>query len=237
MVDHTKVFNFSAGPCILPKEVFRRAQEEMFDWHGSGLSVMEMSHRGTYFKEIIETTKKDLRTLMEIPDDFEIFFFQGGASQLFAGIPLNLIGDDTEAGATYLTTGLWSEGAYDEGCKYGKMTEAHNTKKHNYHDIDHHSEWKVDKDGKYFAFCSNETVQGFEFHEFPWEVVPKGMLVVCDMSSNFASKKIDWSRYDVVYAGAQKNVGPAGVCITIIKKSIIKPCKKDAPLMMDWALT
>jgi phosphoserine aminotransferase len=103
----------------------------MFDWHGSGLSVMEMSHRGTYFKEIIETTKKDLRTLMEIPDEFEIFFFQGGASQLFAGIPLNLIGDDTNAGATYLTTGLWSEGAYDEGCKYGKMTEAHNTKKHN----------------------------------------------------------------------------------------------------------
>ena len=149
---------------------------------------------------------------------------------------MNLFGDD-KCTANYMTTGLWSSDAYDEAKKYGEIVEVCNNKKHNWWDIDNENDWTIDPNARYFHFCSNETVQGFEFHEFPWHKVPEGMVVACDMSSNFASKRIDWSKYGVVYAGAQKNVGPAGVCITIIRKDLIKAPRKDAPLMMDWALT
>lgn len=143
------------------------------DWHGTGLSVMEMSHRGKYFVEIAETTKRDLRKLLSIPDDFTIFMFQGGASQQFSAIPQNLTAD-SEASANYLTTGTWSETAIDEANKFLKTTEVANNKSSKYCTVAEPSEWTFDKDAKYFHYCDNETIQGFEFHTFPYDAVPKG---------------------------------------------------------------
>lgn len=149
---------------------------------------------------------------------------------------MNLFGD--EAGtANYLTTGTWSETAIKEAHKYcGKApTECANNKGTKYCDLDEPDKWQIDPEAKYFHYCDNETIQGFEFKEFPYEKVPKGQIMVCDMSSNFCSKPVDWSKYDVVYAGAQKNVGPAGVCITIVRNSLVeKKPKKDCPLTLDW---
>ncbi len=136
-----------------------------------------------------------------------------------------------------MTSGSWSEAAIKEAKKYSKVTECANNTKDKFWTIDDPSTWKIDPEAKYFHFCDNETIQGFEFQPFPFEVIPKGQLVVADMSSNFCSRPIDWQKYDVVYAGSQKNVGPAGVCITIVRKTLLKnACKKDAPLLCDWPL-
>ncbi len=197
-----QVHNFSAGPCVLPKAVLLKAQAELMDWHGTGLSVMEMSHRGKPFQEIAETAKANLRKLLEIPEDYTIFFFQGGASQQFSAICQNLLGDNAEASANYLTTGTWSESAVKEAKKYCNANEVANNIKDKYAFIKPAEEWNIKQDATYFHYCDNETIQGFEFTDFPFHVIPEKQLVVCDMSSNFCSKKIDWSKYDVVYAGA-----------------------------------
>lgn len=233
-MESKKVFNFSAGPCVLPKEVLKKAQEEMLDWHGSGLSVMEMSHRGKYFVEISETTKSNLRKLLSIPDDFVIFMFQGGASQQFSAIPQNLCGDE-ECSTNYLTTGTWSETAIAEVKKYQQVNEVTNNKGLKFQNVADPKEWNIKEGAKYFHYCDNETIQGFEFNDFPYEMVPKDQLLVCDMSSNFCSKPIDWTKFDVVYAGAQKNVGPAGVCFVIVKSAHCQKLpKKDTPLVNSW---
>ena len=158
MAEEKKVYCFSAGPCVLPKEVLKRAQAEMLDWHGTGVSVMEMSHRGKAFVEISETAKANLRKLMQIPDDFEIFFFQGGACQQFAAIPLNLFGDN-KCSVNYLTTGTWSETAIAEVKKYtDDVTECASNKAVKYTDIADPSDWKINKESHYFHYCDNETI-------------------------------------------------------------------------------
>lgn len=230
------IHNFSAGPCCLPKEVLLKAQSELLDWNGTGVSVMEMSHRGKSFVSIAEKAKDDLRKLLNIPDNFTIFFFQGGASLQFSAIAFNLFGDKEDASANYLTTGTWSQGAIAEAKKYGATTEVANNKEAKYSTIADPADWKIDDKATYFHYCDNETIQGFEFNEFPHEKVPEGQILVCDMSSNFCSKVIDWSKYGVVYAGAQKNVGPAGICITVVRNDLIGKQRKDTPMLCDWGV-
>ena len=196
---------------------------------------MEMSHRGKHFVSIAEKAKEDLRKLLNIPDNFTIFFFQGGASLQFSAIPFNLYGSEEGANANYLTTGTWSQGAINEAKKYGNVTEVANNKESKYTTLAETADWQISADAKYFHYCDNETIQGFEFLSFPYDKVPEGQTLVSDMSSNFCSKPIDWSKYGVVYAGAQKNVGPAGICITIVRNDLIGNQRKDTPLLCDWA--
>jgi len=227
------VYNFSAGPCILPKEVLQRAADEMMDWHGTGLSVLEMSHRGKAFVSIAEKTYADLRKLMNIPEDFTIMMLQGGASQQFAAIPLNVLPDGGKA--NYVTTGQWSEGAIKDAKKYIEVTECTNNKDLKFTGVASQDTWKVDPDAKYVHYCENETIVGVEFTDnFPFEKFA-GQLVICDMSSNFCSRPVDWSKYDVVYAGAQKNVGPSGCTIVIVKNHLLQQRpSKICPVTLEW---
>lgn len=225
------VYNFSAGPCVLPKEVLKKSQEELLSWHGTGVSVMEMSHRSKEFIEIADQAEKDFRELMNVPKNYQVFFFSGGASLQFTAIPLNLLGEKTKA--NYLTTGSWSEAAIKEAKKYCTANEVWPDSNSKFQTVPEPSTWNIDKDGAYFHYCDNETIHGVEFQEFPSEVIGD-MTLVCDMSSNFCSKPIQWEKYGVVYAGVQKNVGPAGVCIAVIRDDLIGHQKKETPLLCDW---
>ena len=147
---------------------------------------------------------------------------------------MNLFGDEEGPKANYLTTGTWTQGAIGEAKKYGNINEVANNKELKYTTVADPADWKIEADAKYFHYCDNETIQGFEFNEFPFEKVPEGQVLVCDMSSNFCSKKIDWSKYGVVYAGAQKNVGPAGICITVVRNDLIGKERKDTPMLCNW---
>ena len=227
-----KIWNFSAGPCVLPQEVLKRAQAELLDCNGSGMSVMEMSHRGKAFTTIAEGARDNLRKLMDVPDTHQIFFFQGGACLQFSAIVYNLVNEGKTT--NYLTTGTWSEGALKEATKLTKTNEVATNIPNKYAFISEPEEWKIEKDAAYFHYCDNETIQGFEFHDFPFEKVPEDQILVCDMSSNFCSRKVDFSKYGVVYAGAQKNVGPAGVCFAIIKRDLIGKIKNNMPMLCDW---
>lgn len=228
------VYNFSAGPCCLPKEVLKTAQEELMDWHGTGMSVMEMSHRSQNFVSIAKKTEEDLRKLLSIPDNYKVFFFQGGASLQSTSIAKNLLGDENPK-ANYLVTGMWSNNSFNEAKKLGDITEVIKPQDA-YTGCPEFSEWTVTEDAKYFHFCDNETVHGVEFNNFPYEEL-KDQLLVVDMSSNFCTRPIDWTKYGVVYAGAQKNVGPAGVTITIVREDLLGKAQKDTTSMLDWEVT
>jgi phosphoserine aminotransferase len=209
----------------------------MLDWHGTGQSVMEMSHRGKDYVAIAEGARDSLRKLLEIPDTHQIFFFQGGACMQFAAIPFNLSHDGL--GANYLTTGTWSETAIKEAQKVCKdpFTEIATNIPNSFAWISEPEEWNIRPDAAYFHYCDNETIQGFEWHDFPFDKVPENQILVCDMSSNFCSRPVDWSKFGVVYAGAQKNVGPAGVCIAVIRKDLLGKWKRsDMPMLFDWEL-
>ena len=208
------------------------------DYKGTGISVMEMSHRSKSFTAIAEQARSDLKELLAVPDNFTIFMFQGGASLQFSAICYNLLSDNDEHGeqqsANYLTTGYWGEQAIDEANKYCVTNEVANNSSNGYTTLDEPEHWKVDANATFFHYCDNETIQGFEFQEFPHEKVPEGQHLVCDMSSNFLTKMIDWSKYAVVYAGAPKNVGPAGVCFVIARNDLIPGHRSDTPLLCDW---
>lgn len=199
-----------------------------------GLSVMEMSHRSKAFTTLAEKARSDLKQLLSVPDNFTIFMFQGGASLQFSAICYNLLQDGEKQKTNYLQTGTWSQGAFGEAKKYCDPNEVANNKGSGYTQLADPSEWNIAEDAKYFHYCDNETIQGFEFNEFPFEKVPEGQTLVCDMSSNFCSKPIDWSKYGVVYAGAQKNVGPAGVTIVIARNDLIPGHRSDTPMLCDW---
>lgn len=233
-----KIFNFSAGPCVLPKEVLQQAADEMLDWHGSGVSVMEMSHRSKEFIEITEKAERDFRDLMNMPKTgYQLFFFQGGASMQFSAIPYNMLGGEKKTG-NYLTTGAWGESAFKEAKKLCAPVEVWADSGAKFNTVPSVAKWQINKDAAYFHYCDNETIHGVEFpgaDKFPFDAVPTGMPLICDMSSNFCSRPIAWEKYAVVYAGAQKNVGPAGVCINVIRDDIIgKNMRKDTPLLFDW---
>jgi phosphoserine aminotransferase len=229
------VFNFSAGPCVLPKEVLKQAQDECLSWQGTGVSVMEMSHRSKDFIKIATQAEKDFRDLMSIPDNFKVFFMQGGASLQFAAIPLNLIKDKKKT--NYLTSGCWSQAAIAEAKKYSEPNEVYPESKNKFTTLPDPSNWHIEPEATYFHYCDNETVHGVEFQEFAFDKVPADQILVSDMSSNMCTRPIHWDKYGVVYAGAQKNIGPAGVCIVIVREDLIGHQDPKTPLMCDWKVT
>lgn len=227
-----RVYNFSAGPAVLPEEVLKEAAAEMLDYKGTGMSVMEMSHRSKAFDEIIKDAEKDLRDLMNIPDNYRVIFLQGGASLLFAGVPMNLMKNGV---ADYIITGQWAKKAYEEAQKYGTAKAVASSADKTFSYIPDCSDLDIDDDADYVYICENNTIYGTKFKTLP---NTKGKPLVADVSSCFLSEPIDVSKYGVVYGGVQKNVGPAGVQIVIVRDDLIKdgPAFEATPTMMNWKI-
>ncbi|WP_165246982.1 3-phosphoserine/phosphohydroxythreonine transaminase [Adlercreutzia sp. ZJ141] len=212
-----RVYNFSAGPAVLPEEVLREAAEEMLDYRGTGMSVMEMSHRSKAFKAIIDEAEADLRDLMGIPDNYKVLFMQGGASTQFASIPMNLM---TGSGkADYIVSGSWSKKAYKEAAMLGDARLVASSEDGNFSYIPNVDELEFDPQADYVYICENETIYGTKYHKLP---ETGDVPLVADVSSCFLSEPIDVARYGVIYGGVQKNVGPAGVAIVIIREDLIR---------------
>lgn len=211
-----RVFNFSAGPAAIPQEVLEQARDEMLDWHGSGMSVMEMSHRGKEFVSIAEKAEEDLRELMAIPPDYKVLFLQGGASAQFAMIPLNLLAG--KRSADYINTGAWSKKAIAEAGRFCEVNVAATTEAGKFTRAPAQEELKLSPDAAYAHYTPNETIGGVEFPYLPdTGAVP----LVADMSSTILSRPLDVSRFGIIYAGAQKNIGPAGLAVVIIREDLI----------------
>ncbi|MGN1085226.1 MAG: 3-phosphoserine/phosphohydroxythreonine transaminase [Lachnospiraceae bacterium] len=210
-----RVYNFSAGPAVLPEEVLKEAAEEMLDYKGTGMSVMEMSHRSKAYEEIIQTAEKDLRELMNIPDNYKVLFLQGGASQQFAMIPMNLMKNRV---ADYIITGQWAKKAYQEAQIYGKANAIASSADKTFSYIPDCSDLPISEDADYVYICENNTIYGTKFKTLP---NTKGKTLVADVSSCFLSEPVDVTKYGVIYGGVQKNIGPAGVVIVIIREDLI----------------
>merc|ERR1712226_153851 len=233
VVGEGRIANFGAGPCCLPLQVLQTAQDEMLNWNGiGGMSVMEMSHRGKHYQSIIDAAEADMRELLKIPKNFKVMFLQGGATTQFASVPLNLLGK-AENQADYIVTGQWGEKAAIECNKHGKGNAAVNTKASKFTTIPPESEWQLSAESVYVHYTSNETVNGVEFKTVP---DAKGKLLVSDMSSNFCSRPIDWEKHACVYAGAQKNVGPSGNCVVIVREDLLGTPLPVCPTAMDWKI-
>lgn len=210
-----RVYNFSAGPAVLPEEVLKEAAEEMLDYKGTGMSVMEMSHRSKAFQTIIETAEQDLRDLLHIPDNYKVLFLQGGASLQFAMIPMNLM---KHKKADYIITGQWAKKAYQEAKKYGEAKAIASSEDKTYSYIPDCSDLPIDEDADYVYICENNTIYGTKFKTLP---NTKGKTLVADVSSCFLSEPMDVTKYGLIYGGVQKNIGPAGVAIAIIREDLI----------------
>lgn len=225
----SRVFNFSAGPATLPAPVLEQAAAEMLDYHGCGMSVMEMSHRSPEFKEIIETAEADLRELMAIPDNYSVIFLQGGATLQFAGIPMNFM---KKGKADYIVSGSWSKKAAKEAEKYGEVNVVASSADDNFASIPDVDDIVFDEYADYVYICQNETITGTTYHKLP---DTHGIPLIADVSSMFLSEPIDVSRYDVVYGGVQKNVGPAGLCIMIIRNDLLDgDIKPYTPVYLNY---
>ena len=211
----SRVYNFSAGPAVLPEEVLREAQEEMLDYRGCGMSVMEMSHRSKMFEEIIQGAEADLRSLLQIPEDYAVLFLQGGASMQFAQIPMNLMKNRV---ADFIITGNWAKKAWEEASRYGKANKVASSEDKTFSYIPDCSDLPIDAAADYVYICENNTIYGTKFKELP---NTKGKLLVADVSSCFLSEPADITKYGIMYGGVQKNVGPAGLVISIIRKDLI----------------
>ncbi len=211
----SRVYNFSAGPAVLPEEVLREAADEMLDYRGTGMSVMEMSHRSKAFAGIIQEAEADIRDLMQIPDNYRVLFLQGGASQQFAMIPMNLMKNKV---ADYIVTGQWAKKAYQEAQKYGKVNKIASSEDKTFSYIPDCSDLPVSPDAYYVYICENNTIYGTKFKTLP---NTKGKTLVADVSSCFLSEPVDVTKYGVIYGGVQKNIGPAGVVIVIIREDLI----------------
>ena len=211
----SRVYNFSAGPAVLPEEVLKEVAEEMMDYRGCGMSVMEMSHRSKMFDDIIQETEKDLRDLMHVPDNYKVLFLQGGASQQFAMIPMNLMKNRV---ADYIVTGQWAKKAWQEAQKYGKANKIASSEDKTFSYIPDCSDLPISEDADYVYICENNTIYGTKYKELP---NTKGKLLVSDVSSCFLSEPIDVTKYGIVYGGVQKNIGPAGMVIAIIREDLI----------------
>ena len=216
----SRVYNFSAGPAVLPEEVLQEVAAEMLDYQGTGMSVMEMSHRSKAYQKIIDTAEADLRELMNIPDNYKVLFLQGGASQQFAMIPMNLMKNKV---ADYIITGQWAKKAYQEAQKYGKANAIASSADKTFSYIPDCSDLPISEDADYVYICENNTIYGTKFWELP---NTKGKTLVSDVSSCFLSEPVDVSKYGIIYGGVQKNIGPAGVVIVIIREDLIP----DEPL-------
>ncbi len=224
-----RVYNFSAGPAVLPEEVLKEAAEEMLDYKGSGMSVMEMSHRSKEFAAIIEEAEQDIRDLMQIPDNYKVLFLQGGASQQFAMIPMNLMKNGV---ADYIITGQWAKKAYQEAQKFGKANAVASSADKTFSYIPDCSDLPIDEDADYVYICENNTIYGTKFKTLP---NTKGKTLVADVSSCFLSEPVDVTKYGVIYGGVQKNVGPAGVVIVIIREDLItEDVLPGTPTMLQY---
>ena len=224
----SRIFNFSAGPAMLPAEVLARAGDEMLDWQGSGMSVMEMSHRGKEFVGIAAEAERDLRELLGIPAGYKVLFLQGGATLQFAQVPMNLLhGKDK---ADYVVTGEWSKKAIKEARNFCDAAVAATSEDRKFTYAP--KQWNVRPDAAYVHYCSNETIGGVEFHSIPDVQIP----LVADASSHFLSRPIDISKFGLIYAGAQKNAGPAGLTFVIVREDLIGKAAKGTPSVMDYKL-
>ncbi|MGZ8256898.1 MAG: 3-phosphoserine/phosphohydroxythreonine transaminase, partial [Gallionella sp.] len=223
------IYNFSAGPAVLPHEVLQQAQAELLNWHGTGMSVMEMSHRGKEFVGIAAQAEADLRELMGIPSNYKVLFLQGGAHLQFAMVPINLLRG--KSAADYLNTGIWSEKAIAEAQKFCKVNVVATGAAQGFSDVPDFATWQCDNNAAYLHITPNETIGGVEFADVPaCGEVP----LVADLSSTILSRKIDVSRFGLIYAGAQKNIGPAGLTIVIVREDLIGGAPAGAPTMLDY---
>ena len=220
-----RVFNFSAGPAMLPTEVMEQAQAEFLDWHGTGMSIMEVSHRGKEFSVVAEEAEQDLRELMAIPDNYRVLFLHGGASMQFSAIPLNLTRPSDRV--DYFNTGVWSKKALTEAGRYAEVNVVaeHTT------EIPDPSTWQLSDDARYVHYTPNETIGGLQFHFIP-DVGDKPLIA--DMSSCILSEPVDVSRFGMIYAGAQKNIGPSGLGIVIVREDLIGQARPETPVLLDW---
>ncbi len=224
-----RVYNFSAGPAMMPVEVLKTCAEEMLDYKGSGQSVMEMSHRSKVYDEIIKTAEKDFRELVGVPDNYKVLFLQGGASTQFAMIPMNLMKNKV---ADFIVTGQWAKKAYQEASKYGKANKIASSEDKTFSYIPDVSDLPISEDADYVYICQNNTIYGTKYKELP---NTKGKLLVSDVSSMFLSEPMDVSKYGIVYGGVQKNVGPAGVTIVVIREDLIRDDLDDSvPTMLRY---
>ncbi len=227
----SRVYNFSAGPAVLPEEVLKEAAAEMLDYKGTGMSVMEMSHRSKAFEEIINTAEADLRELMNIPDNYKVLFLQGGASLQFAMIPMNLMKNKK---ADYIITGQWAKKAYQEAKKYGDVNAIASSADKTFTYIPDCSDLPVSEDADYVYICENNTIYGTKFKTLP---NTKGKPLVADVSSCFLSEPVDVTKYGMIYGGVQKNIGPAGVVIAIIREDLItEDVLEGTPTMMQYKI-
>ncbi len=226
-----RVFNFSAGPAVLPESVLQRARDEMIDWQGSGMSVMEMSHRDKEFMSIASQAESDLRDIMGIPSNYKVLFLQGGASSQFAMIPMNLLRG--KKSADYVNTGAWSKKAISEAKKYCSVNVAATSEASNFTTIPAFTDWKLSKDAAYLHYTPNETIGGVEFH---WVPEAGDVPLIADMSSTILSRPIDVSKYGLIYAGAQKNIGPAGLTVVIIREDLMGETLPGTPSMLDYKI-
>lgn len=226
-----RLFNFCAGPAALPEAVLQQAQAELLDWQGKGLSVMEMSHRSEEFTSVAETAEQDLRDLLNIPSNYRVLFLQGGASQQFAQIPLNFMPED--GSADYIDTGIWSAKAIEEAARFGHANVAASAKAYDYFAIPGQNDWQLSDAASYVHYTPNETIGGLEFGWIP-EVGDKPLIA--DMSSTILSRPLDVSRFGMIYAGAQKNIGPSGLVVVIVREDLLGKARASCPTMLDYAV-
>jgi len=223
------IYNFSAGPAVLPKEVLQQAQAELIDWHGSGMSVMEMSHRGKEYMGIQAQAEADLRELMGIPVNYKVLFLQGGASLQFSMVPLNLLRG--KLSADYVNTGEWSKKAISEAKKFSYVNVVASSADKNFSYVPAFDTWKLDKDAAYVHYTPNETIGGVEFN---WVPDVGNVPLVADMSSCILSRSVDVSKFGLIYAGAQKNIGPAGLTIVIVRDDLVGLAPSGLPALLDY---
>jgi phosphoserine aminotransferase len=224
-----RVFNFGAGPAAMPVEVLEKAKWELVNWHEAGMSVMEMSHRGHEFVTIAAEAESDLRKLAAIPSSYKVLFLQGGATMQFSGVPMNLLRG--KAGADFVNTGEWSKKAIAEMKKFGEARVAASSEDRNFTYVPKQSAWKLTKDAAYVHICSNETIGGVEYH---WTPDTGDVPLVADMSSHILSRPLDVSKYGLIYAGAQKNIGPAGLVLVIVREDLLGGAMAHTPTVLDY---
>ncbi|XP_071941565.1 phosphoserine aminotransferase-like [Antedon mediterranea] len=227
-IDHQRVINFAAGPAKLPEEVLLTAQREMMNYSGLGVSIMELSHRSAEFGKIMNKVEQDYRDLLDIPDNYKVLFLPGGGTGQFSAVPMNILNGGT---ADYIVTGSWSAKALKEAQKYGKVQEVFKKPKA-YTGIPSHDTWNLNPDAKYLYYCNNETVHGVEFQQTPYTL--PNVPLVCDSSSNMLSRPIDVAKHGLIYAGAQKNMGCAGVTAVIVREDLVGTSIPECPIILDY---
>lgn len=227
----TRKFNFCAGPAALPESVLIQARDELLDWRGSGMSVMEMSHRSDEMISIATEAERDFRELLAIPEHYKVLFLQGGASTQFSAVPLNLLSEG--ASADYVNTGQWSAKAIEEAARYGKVNVVASSQSTQFSTIPAWADWQLDARAAYVHYTPNETIGGVEFH---WIPDTGSVPLVADMSSSILSRPVDVSRFGVIYAGAQKNIGPAGLTLVIVREDLLGKARGVTPSLLNWKL-